>query len=120
MQQLEMLAIKIIPAAANAAMIAAQMGTPFSFQRFVTRYAQMMNIEWIDEIFQSPDLVAQMAMAARQGPQPQDSKGIAGAAATQQNKGAVTAKTSPSQGTRQRQNAQSGANVSQAKLPVRK
>ncbi len=119
MQQLEILAVKVIPAAAQAAMISAQMGTPFSFQRFVTRFAEMMNIEWIDEIFQSPELVTQMAMYARQGPQPQNSKGIASPGAVQQNKGAVTSKVSPSEGTRQRQEAQVGAAQGQRDLPVR-
>ena len=117
LQQMEVLAIKVIPAAANAAMISAQMGTPFSFQKFVTKYAKMMNIEWIDEIFESPELTTMLAMVAKQGPQPQ--KGIASAAGTAQNKGAVTAKTSPAPKTQERQQAQSGANQSQAALPVR-
>ncbi len=116
-QQLEILAVKVIPAAANAAMISAQMGTPFSFQRFVTRYAKLMNIDWIDEIFEAPELSAMLAAVAKQGPQPQ--KGIASAAGTAQNKGAVTARTSPAPQTQERQQAQSGANQSQAALPVR-
>ncbi len=119
MQQLEILAVKVIPAAANAAMISAQVGTPFSFQRFVTRFAEMMNIEWIDEIFQSPELVTQMAMYARQGPQPQNSKGIASPGAVQQNRGVVTSKVSPSGETQQRQEAQVGAAQGQRDLPVR-
>ena len=118
LQQLNVLAINIIPAAASAAQICAQMGTPFSFQRFVTKAAKMANIDWIDEIFQSPELITMMAMIMRQGPQPQG-KGAASVAAVQQNKGAVTGKSPPSEGTRQRQEAQSGANESQSKLPVR-
>lgn len=119
LQQLQILAVQIIPAASNAAMICAQMGTPFSFERFVVRIAKLMGIEWIDEIFQSPELIASMMMMARQGPQPQNSKGIASSAAVQQNKGAVVAKTSPPEQTRQRQEAQVGANRGQAELPVR-
>ena len=119
LQQLETLAVRIIPAAATAAQICAQMGTPFSFQRFIVRVAKMMNIEWIDEIFQSPELMASMAAIARQGPQAQNSQGIASSAAIQQNKGAVTGKTSPSGATRQRQEAQVGAEQSQASLPIR-
>lgn len=118
LQQLETLAIRIIPAAAAAAQICAQMGTPFSFQRFVTRVAKMMNIDWIDEIFQSPELIASMMMIARQGPQPQNSKGAASMAAMQQNQG-IMGKTSPTAPTRQRQEAQVGANRGQAELPVR-
>lgn len=116
-QQLEKLAIQVIPAAANAALIAAQVGTPFSFQKFVTRWAKANNIDWIDEIFEMPELSAMLAMVMRQGPQPQ--KGIAGVAGTTQNKGAVIAKTSPAPKTRERQEAQVGANQSQAALPVR-
>ncbi len=116
-QQLEVLAVKIIPAAANAAMIAAQMGSPFSFQQFISRWAKNNDIDWIDSIFETPELSAMLAMVMRQGPQPQ--KGIASAAGTAQNKGAVTAKTSPAPQTQERQQAQSGANPSQAALPVR-
>ena len=116
LQQLNSLAIQVIPAAAAAAQICAQMGTPFSFQRFVTRMAKMMNIDWIDEIFQSPELIAQMAMVARQGPQPQ---GAASAAGVQQNNGAVTAKTPPMPQERRRQEAQAGAAQGQRDLPIR-
>ena len=116
-QQLEVLAVKILPAAANAAMIAAQVGTPFSLQRFLSRWAKANNIEWLDEIFEMPELTAMMAAVAKQGPQAQ--KGIASAAGTAQNKGAVTAKTTPAPQTQERQQAQSGANQSQASLPVR-
>jgi len=115
LQQLETLAIRVIPAAAQAAQVCAQMGTPFSFQRFIVRAAKMMNIDWIDEIFQSPELIAQMAMVARQGPQPQNGKGMN----VQQNGGAAVAKTSPPEGTRQRQEAQVGAAQGQAELPIR-
>lgn len=117
LQQMEILAIKVIPAAANAAMISAQMGTPFSFQKFVTKYAKMMNLDWIDEIFESPELTTMLAMVAKNGPQAQ--KGIASSAGTTQNKGAVTAKTSPAPKTQERQEAQTGANQSQAALAVR-
>lgn len=115
LQQMEILAIRIIPAAANAAQIAAQMGTPFSFQRFVTRVAEMMDLNWIDEIFQDPALMAMMEMATRMGPQPQQSKGVASAAAVKQGQGGTT----PTRQTQQRQTAQAGATQSQAKLPVR-
>ena len=117
-QQMEVLTVRIIPAAAAAAQICAQMGTPFSFQRYVTRIAKMWNIDWIDEIFQSPELIASMMMVARQGPQPQNSKGAASMAAMQQNQG-IMGKTSPTAPTQQRQEAQVGANQSQRELPVR-
>lgn len=109
LQQLEMLAVRIFPAAAAAAQIAAQMGTPFSFSAFIIRAAKLMNIDWIDEIFQSPELVAQMAMIARQGPQMQNSQGVAAAPAVRQNGGATVGQTAPGEQTRNRQKAQSGA-----------
>ena len=112
LQQLDILAIKVIPAAVQAAQISAQMGTPFSFSRFIIRYAKIMNIDWIDEIFQDPELINQMAIVARMGPQPQNT-------GMQQGGGAVTAETSPPTQTRQRQEAQVGANQSQRELPVR-
>ncbi len=118
LQQLNSLAIQVIPAAAQAAQICAQMGTPFSFQRFVTRIAKMMNIDWIDEIFQSPELIAQMAVIAQQGPQSPNNK-PANAASVMQNKGAVVAKTPPPQQVQQRQEAQAGAAQGQSQLPIR-
>ena len=119
LQQLEALVIRVIPAAAAAAQICAQMGTPFSFQRLVTRVAKMMNIEWIDEIFQDPNLIASMAVVAQQGPQPNASSGIGSQAAVSQNKGPTTPKTSPTPQRQQREDAQAGANQGQADLPGR-
>ncbi len=118
-QQMETLFIKIIPAAAQATQIALQMGVPMSFSRAITHIAKSMNIDWMDSIFQDPEAIALMARMAQQGPQPQNSKGIASAGAVRQNGGSVTAKVSPAPQTRQRQEAQSGANRSQAELPVR-
>ncbi len=119
-QQLTALATEIIPAVAAAAQISAMMGTPFSFQRLITRIAKMMNIEWIDEIFQDPEAIAQLAFMAKQGPQPQASDS-ASLAAVRQNKGPVVGgKTSTAPGKQRRQEAQRGANQSQADLPVRK
>ena len=119
LQQLDALTIKIIPAAAQAAQICAQMGVPFSFERLITRVAKMMNIDWIDEIFQSPELIAQMAAAAQAGPQPPGQDGAASSGAIRQNGGAVTQSTPPDAGVRQRQEAQAGAAQGQADLPIR-
>lgn len=119
LQQLEIFAVRIIPAAAAAAQICGSMGTPFSFQRFVVRVAKMMNLDWIDEIFQSPELIAQMAFMAQQGPQPQGSKGIETMAALMQNQGNTQGRVSPSPQRRQREEAQAGAAQGQAELPIR-
>lgn len=118
LQQLEIMSVKIIPAAAAAAQIAAQMGTPFSFRKYVLHAADLMGLEGFDEFFQDPELIAMMAMVAQQGPQPQGN-GAASMAAIQQNKGGVTAKTSPPPQTRDRQMAQAGAAQGQADLPIR-
>jgi len=119
LQQMEVLAVRIIPAAASAAQIAAQMGTPFSFRAFVTRVAKEMRISWIDEIFQSPELVAQMEFAVRQGPQPEQSKGVASAAAVKQNQGSAVGSVTPPASTQARQTAQAGAAGGQAGLANR-
>ncbi len=119
LQQLDALMIKIIPAVAQAAQICAQMGTPFSFQRVIVRVAKMMNIEWIDEIFQSPELIAQMAAVAAAGPQPMNAGGVASVGAVRQNNGSVTSKVPPTTEGRQHREAQMGAAQGQANLPVR-
>ena len=118
LQQLHMLATQIFPSAATAAQISAQMGTPFSFSRFVIRIAKMMDIDWIDEIFQDPELIAQLAMIAKQGPQPQGTNATS-PDSVQQNKGSMMAKPPPPEPTRQRQEAQAGAAQGQAALPIR-
>lgn len=113
-QQLETLAVRILPAAAGAAVTMAQIGQPFSFRAFVSRWAKFNGFNWIDEIFQDPELLAYTMMLAQIGPQPQ--KGVA---AVQQNQGAVVGRTTPPQQTQIRQQAQEGANEAQAGLPVR-
>ncbi len=109
----------IIPAAANAAMISAQMGQPFSFRRFVTRIAKMMGLDWFDEIFEDPEMAQMMAVVAQNGPQMAESKGATSQGALNQNGGNLFGKKPASSQTKQRRTAQSGANEAQAKLPVR-
>jgi hypothetical protein len=117
LQQFEMLAVRLIPAAAQASQMMAQIGQPFSFRAFLIRAAKFLGFEWIDEIFQDPELLAYTMRLVQMGPQPQ--KGVVGSSATQQNRGAVVGRTSPSEDTRMRQTAQVGANEGQAVLPVR-
>jgi len=119
MQQMQLLAVNVIPAAAAAAQIALQAGTPFSFRIFVTKYAKMMNIDWIDEVFQDSEAIAQMAAVAQQGPQMAASKGVSSLAAVRQNGGSVTGELPQSDMVRQRQEAQGGANQGQSELPIR-
>lgn len=115
-QQLETLAVRVIPAAAQAAVAMSQVGQPFSFKNFIIRWAKFNGFEWIDEIFQDPELIAYSMMLAQMGPQPQKGQTVA---ATRQNQGAVVGQTAPSQGTQIRQQAQEGAAREQAELPVR-
>jgi len=65
---------KIIPAAAQAAMVCQQMQTPFSFQKFVTRMAKELGVEWIDEVFYDPAFQTQLLTMMQQSPQPDNAK----------------------------------------------
>jgi len=109
LQQLEILIIKFIPAIAQASQICAQMGTPFSFRKTVLRVAKMMRIDWIDEIFEDPELIAVMARIAQEGPQMKKPQ-------MQQDGGAVVAQGSPTTQKQQNQTAQAGANESQSDI----
>ena len=117
--QLEKFVITIIPAAANAAITAAQLGQPFSFRRFVTKVGKLMGLEWLDEIWDDPELVNVMAIMMQNGPQAQNSKGVTSQGALNQNGGNIFGKKPASQPKQQRRQAQTGANERQADLPVR-
>jgi len=114
-------AVKIIPAAAQAAMVAMQMGVAFSFPRFVIKMAEFAGIEWIDEVFQDPGLQQQMMVRAAMGPQMEGSKGQLGGGlgGVMQNGGAPNTAKVAGQGEQQRAGAQQGANQSQAELDIR-
>lgn len=114
-------AVKILPAAAQAAQTCMVMGVPFSFPRFAERMAKDAGITWMDEVFDDPELQQKMAMMMMRGPQEADSKGqvgggLAGLMQNGQPPG-VGATMVPMQ--EQRSFAQQGAAEGQAGLPVR-
>lgn len=114
-------AVKILPAAAQAAQVAMMMGAAFSFQRFVTKMAEFAGIDWLDEVFEDPALQQAMAMRAMLGPQMEGSKGQVGGGLNgiMQNGGSPSAAKVAGQGEQQRASAQQGANQSQASLNIR-
>lgn len=118
-------AVRVVPAAAQAAMVSMQMGTPFSFPRFVARMAKMAGIKWIDEVFSDPALMQQMMVRQMMGPQFEDSKGQLGSpggglGGIMQNGGSTMAGAGMPGGQQQmRSDAQQGSAQSQADLNVR-
>lgn len=68
-------AIKVIPAAAQAAQTCLMMGIPFSFPRYVALMAKEAGIEWLDEVFGDPEFQMRAAIQLSQGPDPAASKG---------------------------------------------
>jgi len=74
LQKALLFAGKVLPAAAQAAMVCQQMGTPFSFQKFLIRMAKEMDIDWMDEVFYDPEFQAKVAGMVAQSPQPDNAK----------------------------------------------
>lgn len=74
LQKALMFAGKVLPAAAQAAMVCQQMGVMFSFSKFLTRMAKEMDIEWMDEVFYDPEFQAQVAGMQAKSPQPDNAK----------------------------------------------
>lgn len=127
-------AVKILPAAAQAAQTCMLMGVPFSFPRFLGRMAKEANIKWMDEVFFDPEFQQRMMMIMARGPQMDASKGTTqqpgmgggmlqsggGMAGIMQNGQSPMAGASPMNPTQQaNSDAQLGANQGQAGLPIR-
>jgi hypothetical protein len=74
LQQALLFAGKVLPAAAQAAMVCQQMGTQFSFSKFVIRLAKEMGIEWMDEVFYDPNFQSQMLDLFNTAPKPDNNK----------------------------------------------
>jgi len=68
-------AVKIMPAAMQAAQTAALLGIPFSAQKFITRMAKDRGIDWMDEVFYDPEFQQTMMMRMMAGPDPAQSQG---------------------------------------------
>lgn len=78
------LASNVIPAVAQAALISLQMGWPFNFPKFMTKFAQELDMgDWINDIFDDPDFAKrqeryfQMAGGSADKGNPINSKSIA-------------------------------------------
>jgi hypothetical protein len=78
LQKALLFAGKVLPAAAQAAMVCQQMQVPFSFPKFVIRLAKEMDLEWMDEVFYDPNFQAQMLQMMNSAPKPDNGK-VAGA-----------------------------------------
>lgn len=118
-------AVKILPAAMQAAQTAAMLGLPFSPQAFVTRMAKDRGIDWIEEVFFDPQYQMQMAMMMAAGPRADGTEGTPAPAGAQTNpmvaimqngQPGQVAGTTPSEDTRDRQGAQLAANPMQSIL----
>jgi hypothetical protein len=116
-------AIKVLPAAAQAAQTCAMMGVPFSFPRFVVKLGKDAGLDWMDEVFMDPEFQQQMMLIAMRGPQEGQSKGnmappnMAAGIAQNGQPGNVAGGVTPPPTAPQM--AQQGANTGQAALPVR-
>ena len=67
---------KVLPSAASASQICAQMGVPFSFSKFMIRMGKELGLDWLDEVFYDPEFQMQMAELVSRSPQIKDSKGM--------------------------------------------
>lgn len=91
LQKALLFAAKVLPSAAQAAMVCQQMGVPFSFSKFVIRMAKELDLEWMDEVFYDPNFQAQMLNLMNSSPKPDNNKPMmangpgGGMAAIQQN-----------------------------------
>jgi hypothetical protein len=121
LQQAMEFAVKLIPAAAQAAQTCMMMGVAFSFPRFVCRMAKEAGIKWMDEVFQDPEFQMRMAMVMMRGPQAEGSKGqVGGLAGIMQNGQPPGIPSMPGGPDEQfNRQAQEGAAEGQADLPVR-
>ena len=74
LQKALLFAAKVLPSAAQAAMVCQQMQVPFSFPAFVVRMAKELDLEWMDEVFYDPNFQAQMLQQMNAGPKPDNQK----------------------------------------------
>lgn len=116
-------AVKVVPAAAQAAQTATMMGVPFSFSKYVLNMAKEVGITWMEEVFNDPEFQMKMMMLAARGPQAEGSKGSAGSPAGD---GGIAQNGQPGQvgavagaDEQARSYAQQGSAEAQGELPVR-
>ena len=75
LQKAMVFAAKVLPSAAQAAMVCQQMQVSFSFSKFVMRMAKELGIEWMDEVFYDPEFQAETMDLFSKTPTPDGSKG---------------------------------------------
>ena len=122
-------AVKVLPAAVQAAQSMLMIGVPFDVKAYVVKMAKDVGIDWMDEVFYDPEFQMRWMQMMMQGPSPQSSKGTAGggkggggqqngalAAILQNGQPGNVAKGAPSPAMADRQDAQAGANQGQAEL----
>jgi hypothetical protein len=74
LQKALLFAAKVLPSAAQAAMVCQQMQVPFSFPKFVIRMAKELDLEWLDEVFYDPNFQQQMLAMVNSAPKPSNAK----------------------------------------------
>jgi hypothetical protein len=112
----------VLPAVANSAMLMSQMGRPFNIQEALKRFGAMLDIEWIDSLFDDPQMLQRLSTMAQM--QIQNSKanggtatgGAASMGAIMQNGGLASAMPDISQGQAVNMGAQTGANEGQSMM----
>lgn len=74
LQKALLFAGKVLPAAAQSAMVCQRMNVPFSFAKFVIRMGKELDIEWLDEVFYDPEFQAKMMNMMDMAPKPDNAK----------------------------------------------
>ena len=104
-------AVKILPAAVQAAQSMMLMGIPFNVKVFILKMAKDRGIDWMDEVFDDPEFQMKMAMMMMRAPGPQGSQGVPMSMMQNGQPGQVMG--NPSAAKRERQQQQTGANEDQ-------
>jgi hypothetical protein len=103
-QRMMQLFTNVIPGLTQSALAMWQMQIPFDLQAAIVRAAHELGLEWLDDIFGSPEIMQKIQLMNQLGQQMGNSKGsLAGAV---QNQGNPMAMNIPSVATEQRQMAQ--------------
>ncbi len=111
----------VLPAVANAAMLMSQMGKPFNIEAALKEFGAMLDIQWIDSLFDDPNMMQRLVMMAQiqTAGSKATSPGVGGGGdasmgAILQNGGLASAMPQISGDTAMRMGAQAGANEGQS------
>ncbi len=75
LQKMILFVSRVMPAAAQAAMVCQQMGVPFSFPALMNHAAKELDIDWMDDVFFDENFQAQLMEVFNRLPGPEGSKG---------------------------------------------